>query len=56
MQRAEFYKQYYHEMIRRGAEGLRNMNVEFGGDSLACMGPDEPPIAGFPVPDVLVWF
>lgn len=26
-QRTEFYKQYYQEMIRRGAEGLRNMNV-----------------------------
>eukprot|EP00892_Ulva_mutabilis_P010182 jgi/Ulvmu1/7536/UM037_0080.1 len=26
-QRTEFYKQYYQEMIRRGAEGLRNMNA-----------------------------
>lgn len=49
MQRTEFYKQYYHEMIRRGAEGLRNMNVELGSDD--WLGPDgAPPIAGFPAP------
>lgn len=56
MQRAEFYKQYYHEMIRRGAEGLRNMNVELGSDNLAWLEPDGAPIPGFPGTDPLVRF
>ena len=50
-QRAEFYKQYYQEMIRRGAEGLRNMNVEFGTGDLAGMGPDGTHHAGAPAQD-----
>ena len=53
-QRAEFYKQYYQEMIRRGAEGLRNMNVEFGTDDFAGVGPDGAPLVGFPPPDAMV--
>lgn len=52
-QRAEFYKQYYQEMIRRGAEGLRNMNVEFGTDDFAGVGPDGAPLVGFPPPDAM---
>lgn len=54
MQRAEFYKQYYHEMIRRGTEGLRNMNVDLGSDNMAWLGPDGAPVAGLPTPDTQV--
>jgi hypothetical protein len=54
-QRTEFYKQYYHEMIRRGAEGLRNMNVDLTDDNAPWpLGADGLPISGFLVPPALV--